>query len=90
MAQKNGGKKSEKDTQEFESDTQKIIHRHLENKDDVISEEDIRNVRIGMVPPDALTSTEELEESVTEEIEESSDDGTAPNAQPLTSFDVVE
>ncbi len=34
----------------FESDTQKIIHRHLENKDDVITDEDIRNVRVGMSP----------------------------------------
>ena len=36
--------------EQFESDTQRIIRRHLENKDDVITEEDIRNVRIGMTP----------------------------------------
>jgi hypothetical protein len=42
----------------FESDTQKIIHRHLENEDDIITDEDIANVRIGMVPPDFDEATE--------------------------------
>ena len=35
----------------FESDTQKIIRRHLENENDEITDEDIRNVRVGIVPP---------------------------------------
>lgn len=35
----------------FLSDTQKIVRRHLENKHDVITDEDIRNVRVGMTPP---------------------------------------
>ena len=34
----------------FESDTQRIVRRHLENKDDVIKEEDIASIRIGMTP----------------------------------------
>lgn len=42
----------------FESDTQKIIRRHLENKDDVITDEDIANVRVGMVPPEFDKATE--------------------------------
>ena len=37
--------------QSFESDTQRIIHRHLNNKEDIITDEDIRNVRIGVTPP---------------------------------------
>jgi hypothetical protein len=36
---------------QFESDTQKIIRRHLEDKDDIITDEDIANVRVGMTPP---------------------------------------
>ena len=35
----------------FESDTQKIVHRHLEDENHTITEEEIRNVRIGMTPP---------------------------------------
>ena len=35
----------------FESDTQKVVRQHLEDKDHVISDEDIDNIRIGMTPP---------------------------------------
>jgi hypothetical protein len=42
----------------FESDTQKIVRRHLENEDDVITDEDIANVRIGMTPPQFDEATE--------------------------------
>ena|SRR5215203_2664897 len=46
------------DNERFESDTQKIVRRHLENKDDVISHEDIANVRVGLVPPEFDSATE--------------------------------
>src|SRR5690349_1101939 len=42
----------------FESDTQKIVRRHLENQSDVITDEDIRNVRVGMTPPSFDEATE--------------------------------
>jgi hypothetical protein len=42
----------------FESDTQKIVRRHLENESDVITDEDIRNVRVGMSPPTFDEATE--------------------------------
>lgn len=42
----------------FESDTQKIVRRHLENESDVITDEDIRNVRVGMSPPSFDEATE--------------------------------
>lgn len=35
---------------QYESDTQRIIHRHLQNKDDIITDEDIASVRVGMTP----------------------------------------
>lgn len=34
----------------FESDTQKIVRRHLEDPNHTITEEELRNVRIGMTP----------------------------------------
>ena len=34
----------------FESDTQKIVRKHLEDKNHVISEDEIRNIRVGMTP----------------------------------------
>jgi len=60
------------DNERFESDTQKIIRRHLENKDDVITDEDIAGVRVGLVPPEFDSATEarfEGEES-REDVEE--------------------
>ena len=55
----------------FLSDTQKIVRRHLENEDDVISDEDIRNVRVGMSPPilDPATEARFGDEEEKEEVE---------------------
>ena len=66
------------DNDRFESDTQKIIRRHLENKDDVITDEDIASVRVGMVPPefDAATEARFEDDENGEEVEEDSLTGT--------------
>jgi hypothetical protein len=77
--------------EQFQSDTQKIVKRHLENKDDVITEEDIRNVRVGMTPPlDEATeeALEEREEKVADR--KSIDEERSPRGQKLTPWDVVE
>lgn len=60
------------DTERFESDTQKIIRRHLENKDDVITDEDIAGVRVGLVPPefDSATAARFESEEATEDAED--------------------
>ena len=83
----------EQNEENFESDTQKIIHRHLENEDDVITDEDIRNVRIGMTPP----LDEPTEEAVKEREEDEKiankktidEDETMPGEQKITPWDVV-
>jgi hypothetical protein len=56
----------------FESDTQKIVRRHLENKDDIITDEDIAGVRVGMTPPqfDEATAARFEGEEAREEAEE--------------------
>ena len=56
----------------FESDTQKIVRRHLENKDDIITDEDIASVRVGMTPPqfDEATAARFEDDNATEELEE--------------------
>jgi hypothetical protein len=60
------------DTERFESDTQKIIRRHLENKDDIITDEDIAGVRVGLVPPefDSATAARFEDEEGREDVEE--------------------
>lgn len=35
-------------SQPLETDTDRIVHRHLQNKDDIITDEDIRSVRVGL------------------------------------------
>lgn len=47
---KNLNENFESDHDRFESDSQRIIHRHLENKDDIITDEDIASVKIGATP----------------------------------------
>lgn len=61
-----------------ESDTQKIVRRHLENKDDVITDEDIAGVRIGNTPPqfDEATAARFKGEEAREEAEEEQIKGT--------------
>ena len=41
----------------FESDTQKIVRRHLEDPDHVITDEEMQDIRVGMHPPEAGAST---------------------------------
>lgn len=63
---------SDANNDRFESDTQKVIRRHLEDKDHVITDEDIANVRVGMVPPefDAATEARFEGEEAREDVEE--------------------
>ena len=71
----------------FESDTQKIIRRHLENKDDIITDEDIRNVRVGVTPaiPDAATLARFEDEEEKEDLNDSNQPG-----NPVTPWDLTE
>ncbi|MGN6399539.1 MAG: hypothetical protein ACTHMD_03735 [Flavisolibacter sp.] len=83
----------EQNEESFESDTQKIVRRHLENKDDVITDEDIRNVRIGMTPPlDAPTEEAVREWEGNEKVADKKaidEDETMPGEQEITPWDVI-
>lgn len=56
----------------FESDADRIVHRHLKNKDDIITDEDIANVRIGATPAqfDEATEARFDEDEVREDAED--------------------
>jgi len=43
----------------IETDSQKIIHRHLQNKDDIITDEDIRNIRVGITDAEVQAKVKE-------------------------------
>ena len=48
--------KEDKPLNRFLSDTQKIVHRHLADRNHVITEEELRNIRIGMMPSPEMDS----------------------------------
>lgn len=82
----------------FESDTQKIVRRHLEDPDDVITDEDIRNVRVGMSPPNADIPALRDEKGPGTEAEENphveralaEKDKEKPSDNPVTPWDVID
>lgn len=65
------------------TDIQEIVKRHMQNKDDVITEEDIKYARIGHSDE---TPTVGAEAEAKLENDEEKD----PNDQPLTPWDVKE
>ena len=85
---------SKRSSQRFESDTQKVVRRHLENKDDVITDEDLRNIRVGLTPPVVVGETQEekLEDTIKEVERESSntDKDTDRKDNPITPWDLVD
>ncbi|HEU4470132.1 MAG TPA: hypothetical protein VFR58_03535 [Flavisolibacter sp.] len=83
----------------FESDTQKIVRRHLENKDDVITDEDIASIRVGMTPPvmDAATKARFEDDETREQVEEEYlgddkdlNDGEADAGKKITPWDTID
>jgi len=77
------------DTSHFESDTQKVVRKHLEDKDHVISDADIRNVRIGMTPS---SNNERHIDGMSEEIQTviQENDKEKPADDPITPWDTIE
>lgn len=82
----------------FESDTQKIVRKHLEDKDHVITDEEIASLRVGMVPPlDEATESrfegDEAIENVEDEVvgdEKKIDEGENGRDNRLTTWDTIE
>lgn len=79
-------------SQRFESDTQKIVRKHLSDPNHVITEEEIANVRIGMTPSKDAPTQQALEEgdSRVADRKADSEDEIVPGAQKSTPWDVLE
>ena len=84
------------DREQFESDTQRIMHRHLKNKDDIITDEDIAGIRVGMTPPEFDGAGAELMQDAVAGTEASvgelkdDDDDANEGTERLTPWDTVE
>lgn len=74
----NAEENPENENNRFESDTQRIIHRHLENENDVITDEDIASVRVGAVNPqfDEATAARFEDDATRKETEDKLLEGT--------------
>ena len=82
----------------FESDTQKLVRRHLEDEDHEITEEEIASVRVGMTPPilDEATEARFEDEDAKEETErkylgDDADEGDVPaKDERITPWDTID
>lgn len=59
----------------FQSDTQKLMHRHLQDKDHVITDEELKSLRVGMAPAVNAGESPLPEEVKTERTEKEPLDG---------------
>jgi hypothetical protein len=72
----------------FKSDTAKVVERHLKDPNHQITEDEIRNVRVGMTPP---TQDEILpsDQRVADRKRSDEDDKTLPGSQAITPWDTL-
>lgn len=87
------------ENREYENDADRIIHRHLKNKDDIITEDDIRSVRVGQTSSSMDEATrarfeeeenvEKFEDEVADEPNsEQGENGEASAGNPITPWDL--
>jgi len=87
------------------TDAQKITRRHMEDEDDIITDEDIRNIKIGPLREVPSTTGAELEEIVrekeeigelkedNEEVDEENEKNKKdeqPPSKPMTPWDTID
>lgn len=76
---------------EFETDTHRLMRKHMEDQNHVITDEDLAKVRVGMSPgPDEPTkeAINEADDRVADS-KTINEDNTVPGAQKITPWDVT-
>ena len=76
----------------FESDADRLVHRHLADKNHTITEEELQSIRIGHLSTGETVSEEAPLQSEDKAADIKADDesDTAPGAQKATPWDVLE
>ncbi len=76
---------------EFESDTQKLVHRHLSDPNHEITDEELAKVRVGMSPGPDEPTQQAIKESEGRIADKKTikDDETLPGAQKITPWDLT-
>lgn len=75
----------------FETDSQKLVRKHLSDPDHQITEEDLASVRVGMNPGPDEPTKEAIRESDERaaDTKKKDDDDTLPGAQKITPWDLT-
>ncbi len=84
---------SKKAPRKFKSDADRIVHRHLENKDDKITEEDLKSVRVGVAPDETVATGTEAKTRFgieDDQAEGKSNETKASSHKPRTPWDIIE
>lgn len=84
---------SKRSPRKFKSDADRIVHRHLENKDDKITEEDLKSVRIGVAPDETVETGTEAKarfDIKDDQAGKTGNDPTALSHKPQIPWDVIE
>ena len=77
--------------QPFQSDTEKLAQRHLADPNHVITDEEMKSIRVGMTPPPDVPTEEAIrnaEEKIADHKSDSEEDN-IPGGQKMTPWDVV-
>ena len=78
-------------TETQQSDAEKLVHRHLTDPNHVITDEEMKNIRVGMSSaPDQPTeeAIREAKDKIADHKSDSEDD-TTPGGQKMTPWDVI-
>lgn len=82
----------EQSGQRFESDAQKLVNQHLADPNHVITDEDLKNIRVGMTPPPDEPTQQAIADADDRIADRKADDedDTVPGSQKATPWDVIE
>jgi len=80
------------DNQRFESDARKLANKHLADPNHVITDEDLKNVQVGMSAPLDEPTKQAIKDGEDRIADTKSDkeDDVIPGAQKVTPWDVVD
>jgi len=82
---------ADQSSQPFETDAARLANRHMSDPNHVISDEDFKNIKVGVSsPPDKPTqeAIKDGEDRVADHKADKEDD-TTPGAQKITPWDVI-
>lgn len=77
--------------QPYESDAERLVHKHLADPNHVITDEELASIRVGVVsaPDEPTREAVDEFEGRTADVKADSEDDEIPGAQKATPWDVV-